>query len=128
MSHEEELQHKIEQGETVQKTVDTYAYKTVFHALRQEPAFQLGDNFADKLVIELSPKPTKSYDHAWLAVGVAALMASAIITVVLIGLKPDVGAFTFLSRHFGLVLFGVFFVIGIHLLDKKIIGKRLKIG
>jgi hypothetical protein len=129
MKNEEELQQRVEQGMSVEKTTDALAYKAVFKALQQEPAFKLSDDFSNNLVVNyLSIKKNKSYDYLWLLAGLTVLVIGAGVSAVIIGFKFNVGVFTFVSRNVGLVLFGIFFIIGLHVVDKSIYNKTFKLG
>ncbi len=125
---EEELQQKIEQGLSVDHSLDSLLYQKVYSALKQETEFQLPAHFADKLIDRLESRSNKSHDHLWIALGVGAFAIAAGVTIYLTGFRANLGIFRFLSGYSGLAVFGVAFILGLQLLDKKISYRKLSAG
>jgi hypothetical protein len=118
---DEELQNRIEKGQSAEDP-DASIYQRVFSALKKEPDFSLPTNFSDVVInrIEVT-KPQASNDNLWLGLGVFGFVLATVITIVLTGFTPGVGAFTFLSGYSGLLFFGVMFILALHFFDKKFI-------
>jgi hypothetical protein len=126
MNHtEEELQLKIEQGLSVEPSLDAQLYRKIYGGLKQETEFQLPVHFADKLIERLEGQSKKSHDHLWIALGVGTFVVAASIVIYVTGFRANLGVFKFLSGYAGLVVFGVAFIVGLQLLDKKIIHHKL---
>jgi hypothetical protein len=123
---DEELQNKIIAGGT-DGSVDGLAYKKVFDAISTEPDFNLPINFADTVITQIESKDAKSttYDMRWLAAGIFVLLLGAVVGAVLIGFKPNFGAFKFWASYPGLFAFGLAFILFIQWLDKKLVNPRL---
>jgi hypothetical protein len=118
---DEELQNQIDKGLSSNNT-DAPLYQKIFRALKKEPAFVLPASFSDDIIrrIEVA-KPEASKDNLWLGAGIFGFVLAAIITIVLTGFNPGVGAFKFLSGYSGLFAFGIAFILLLHYFDKKFI-------
>jgi hypothetical protein len=128
-TQDEELQDNFLTGKT-DDSLDGAAYKKVFNALSTEPHFNLPINFADKVIQQIETKETNSTarEMRWLAAGIFLLIIGAVVGAILSGFRPSFGAFKFWASYPGLFVFGVIFLLFIQWLDKKIIGKSLKLG
>lgn len=122
MNHaDEELQSQIEKGRPGDGA-DAAAYRKVFSALKKEPSFVLPTSFSDDIIKRIEiVKPQTSNDNLWLGLGVFGFVITAIITIVLTGFNPGVGAFKFLSGYAGLFAFGIIFILLLNYFDKKFI-------
>lgn len=121
---DEEIQNRIEKG-LDDSDIDTQAYKRVFNALKKDPEYNLPIQFADRLVSLLEKREEKR-DFYWLAAGILFSIISLIVVVVLVAGHWSIDAFSFLSSHVGLVVFGVGFVAFLHWVDRKIVQKQLE--
>ena len=121
---EEELQHKIEQGQVVEPSADAKAYRDVFAALRKEVDFSLPASFADQLVVRVQQEALRKdalRDRMWFIFGAVLFLAALVVSIVLVQFKPGVGVFTFFAGYPGLVLFGAVFILALHVIDRKMI-------
>ena len=125
MTTEEELQHKLERGLSVEDSLDAQSYRKVFEVLKHEPTFQLPVGFADGVVSEMNARKRNSYDHFWLGVGILIFPVAALVSAYLTGFKLNMGPFKFLSGYNGIILFGIGLIVAIQLLDRKMTQKRL---
>jgi hypothetical protein len=124
---EKELQKRIEAGEfTGNDDPETKAYEQVFKGLHREPDFRLKDSFADKVVSKaVSRREAKSFrEYVWMAVGLVLLLAAFVVTIVMTGFKINFGFLRNLSEFKGVLLFGGAFIIFLHWLDKRLLGRR----
>lgn len=121
---DEEIQNRIEKG-LDDSDIDTQAYKRVFNALKKDPEYNLPIQFADRLVSLLEKREEKR-DFYWLAAGILFSIISLIVVVVFVAGHWSIDAFSFLSSHIGLVVFGVGFVAFLHWVDRKIVQKQLE--
>lgn len=102
----------------------------VSRALEKEPSFELRPGFADRVMSMIREESTvkeQKRDRLWLIVGIASMFCALIfvITKVEFGkLTAGVGVFTFLKGYSGLVIFGILFVIALHLFDKLVLRKQ----
>lgn len=118
---DEELQNRIEKG-LAAEDADASIYQRVFSVLKKEPAFVLPTNFSDDVIIRIAiARPEASKDNLLLGLGIFGFVLAAIITIVLTGFNPSVGAFKFLSGYSGLFVFGIMFILLLHYFDKKFI-------
>jgi hypothetical protein len=92
--------------------------------LETEPAYELPHGFADRVmgIIQrrVSEKEAKR-DRLWLILGLTGILIAFVFAAVAVKFKPDAGIFTFLSGHWGLILFGILFVTALHVVDKRIL-------
>jgi hypothetical protein len=119
---DEELQNKIEAGIPVQSD-DGEAYRHVFTALKQEPAFHVSLPFADRILAKIE-KREEQRDFRWLAFGIF-LSVVALIVVLVITNAWTVGVFSFISGYPGLVVFGIAFILFLQWVDKRVLRKHL---
>lgn len=117
---DEELQNKIEAGIPVQSD-DGEAYRHVFTALKQEPAFHVSLPFADRIMAKIE-KREEQRDFRWLAFGIF-LSVIVLIVVLVITNAWTVGVFSFISGYPGLIVFGIAFVLLLQWVDKKLVRR-----
>jgi len=117
---DEELQNKIEAGMLVHSD-DGEAYRHVFTALKQEPAFHVSLPFADRILAKIE-KREEQRDFRWLALGIF-LSVIALIVALVITNAWTIGVFSFISGYPGLVVFGIVFVLFLHWMDKKLVRR-----
>lgn len=124
MNHEEELQKKIENRETVPASADAEAYRHVFAAVEKEMNFTLPAGFADKVVERIMAEAKRKEalrDRLWFVVAGLLFLGGFVASVFFGEFKPGVGVFTFFSGYAGLIVFGVVFIAILHFVDKKFI-------
>ncbi len=126
MNNEEELQSQIEKSATTGHGLDSRSYQVIFDALKKEPSFKLSNSFEDKVIQKIEERKEAAKDAAWIWIGVASFIIAAVASIMLTGFKFNsfnfnVGTFRFLAGYPGLFIFGTLFVLGLQLLDKKII-------
>lgn len=126
-SHDEELQRKVERGELSDVgSADSRAYHKVFSALGKEVGYELPPRFADQVVARLQRQQSRKYarDYFWFAAGILIMLGAFAATVILTGLKLDLGFLSPMSGYKGLVLFAASFIMLLHWLDKRLIRKH----
>jgi len=121
---EEQIQHQIENGEGIISNEDVRAYQLVFDVLKKEPDFHVSLPFADK-VIAIIEKRDEKRDYWWLAIGILFTVIALIVAIALTNVTWTTGIFTFLSGNFGLIAFGLAFVLFLHWLDKRLVRKHI---
>ncbi len=123
----EEFKNQLRQEGVRSDSHDGLAYQKVFDALSHEPQFQLPHNFADQVIrrIEHKQKESTKRDNLFLILGIGAFIIAGIVGSLMIGFKPDLGIFKFLSGYSGLMIFAIAFVIFIQWLDKRVVRKNL---
>lgn len=126
MNHEEELQNQIERGLPTHDSEDALAYQRVFDSLKKEPNFHVSLPFADRL-IALIEKKEERRDYWWMAIGISLSVIALIVVLVITKVTWTTGAFTFISRYYGLVIFGIVFILLLQWIDKKIVKKRIEL-
>lgn len=131
---EKELQQKIADGVSTPDTADAKAYRAVFNALKKDPGFQLPESFAVRvaaLALQASGVKETGREKWWFASGIIAFLGACIFAITQIDFSkfkfaPGVGVFTFVSNNAGLLIFGLVFIIGLHLAEKKLLGSSKK--
>lgn len=101
--------------------------RIVSDALEKEPAFELPYDFADRVVLKIQQQAVErdaKRDKWWLITGIVAILGALIVAFTQVTFKPEVGVFTFFKGYAGLVIFGVLFIIALHIIDKRIISHR----
>jgi hypothetical protein len=101
--------------------------RIVSEALEKEPAFELPYDFADRVVLKIQQQAVErdaQKDKWWLITGVVAMVGAMIFAFTQVTFKPGVGVFTFFKGYAGLVIFGILFVIALHIIDKRVIARR----
>jgi hypothetical protein len=123
--HDEELQNKIVSG-LGDDSREGMAYKRVFDTLAQEPDFHLPINFAEKVLKQIEVKEEKSTarEMYWLVGGICVLSIAGIIGAIMSNFKPSFGAFRFWASYPGLLVFGIFCVLLVQWLDRKLVRPR----
>jgi high-affinity K+ transport system ATPase subunit B len=123
MKHEEELQHQVERGSVIHDSEDALAYQRVFDSLKKEPGFHLSLPFADRIVALIEKKEERK-DYGWMAAGIFLSVISLIVVLAITKVNWTIGAFTFISKYYGLVGFSIVFILLLQWVDKKLIKKR----
>jgi len=126
MNHEEELQNQIERGLATHDSEDALAYQRVFDSLKKEPNFHVSLPFADRL-IALIEKKEERRDYWWMAIGIFLSVIALIVVLVITKVNWTTGAFTFISKYYGLVVFGIVFILLLQWIDKRIVKKRIEL-
>lgn len=126
MNYEEEMQHKIHNGETGD-SVDELAYQAVFSALRKGPRTEIAPGLADRVVLSLEKRKAvqkSSFDIIMAITGGVLFLMGLIASVVVTGFRPDFGFLKAISDFKGLFLFGVGFVTVLNFIDKQLMRKK----
>ncbi len=121
---EEEIQHNIEQG-LAGNGSEEQAYRTVFNALKRQPAYELPSGFADRVLRRMEARSEKSSarEMFWLYAGLVSFVIAGGIAVGMTGFKMDFGALKFISGYSGLLIFGAAFILGLQWIDRKVVNK-----
>jgi len=125
--YEEELQAKIERGETpAGKEMDVKAYQKVFHALKKDPGYKLSGDFATRIAMQIQARQEGklSNDYFWFGAGLFFLALAFLATVLFTGFRFDFGFLNVMSDYKGLALFGIAFIVLLNWLDKRLIKTR----
>jgi hypothetical protein len=120
---DEDLQHKIEQGDALDTSVEVEAYRKVFSSLQREPDFTLHSSFEDLVIQRIAAKHAmeSSRDGWWFLGGILLFIIGLVVAIVLIDFKPDVGVYSFLKGYPGLVIFAFVFILILNFIDRKFI-------
>ncbi len=120
---DEELQYKIEQGDAQDTSADAEAYRKVFTSLQREPDFSLHSSFEDLVIQRIAAKHIKesSRDGWWFAGGILLFIIGLVVAIILIDFRPDVGVYSFLKGHPGLIIFAFVFILALNYVDRKFI-------
>lgn len=121
MNHDEDLQRRIEAGDKQDQSVHAEYYRTVFKALRREPGYELPQDFAARVARNAvlgNDREESSADRWWWMSGIVILLGGLGYLLTRVSFRPGVGVFTFISSNAGLIIFGIFFVIGLHFVDR----------
>jgi len=100
--------------------------EVVSKALEKE-TFELPHDFADRVVRKIqqeSLQKESQRDKWWFITGIVSMIAALVFVFTNVEFKPSVGAFTFFNGYWGLVIFGIIFVVALHIIDKRIISHR----
>lgn len=129
MKHREEFNTQLEQAGLAEGHKDAQVYQRVFDALSREPDYKIKPNLADRVIARMSleRKESTSHDNLFFVLGLSLMLIVAIVGAVLVGFKPDFGAFKFLAGYPGLVGFAIAFILFIQWLDKKLVKKNLSV-
>lgn len=93
-------------------------------ALEKEPEYDLPHGFADRVMAIIQRKAVEKEakrDRLWLVLGLVGIAIAFVYAATAVQFKPGVGVFTFLSGYWGLILFGVLFVIALNVIDKRLL-------
>jgi hypothetical protein len=135
MTHDDELQHKIEQGDFSSlppDNIDIKAYQEIFKVLNTTPEYTLPDNFANKVVarLEHQNKRNISFEYFWFGFGLILLLASLIVSLSYTSFKLDLGFMKSLAplKHLapfkGVFIFGALFVLLLNFVDHRFIKNK----
>jgi hypothetical protein len=123
---DEELQHAIENNNSLENSVDAQAYQKVFDALTKEP-YRLPIDFADDVVRKIETgKSSLSIDYFWLMVGLVSFIVATVITLGITEFKFSGSIVRFISGYSGLFFFGIVFILLIQYLDKRLLGHKVE--
>jgi len=101
--------------------------QAVSSALGSEREFELPHDFADRVVMKIQQHAVEKEakrDKWWLIAGIVIMVGACVFAVTQVEFKPGVGVYTFFQGYAGLIIFGVIFVLALHILDKTILRKR----
>jgi hypothetical protein len=124
---EEELQAKIERGEIpAGKEIDVKAYQSIFRALKKDPGYDLGADFASRVALKIQRRQQSqlSKDYFWFGAGLFFLAIAFLATVLFTGFRLDFGFLNVMSDYKGLAIFGIAFIIFLNWLDKRLIKEK----
>lgn len=127
MSHEKEIQQKIEQGREEDISIsDLVSYKTVFNALTKEPSYALKQTFADRVLnaLDIKQKRVNRLEYFWIAAGMMSLVIALIVTIVSVDFKPDLGFLKGIKAYRGVAIMAAFLLLIFQILDRKVIRPR----
>ena len=121
MTPDELIQKQIEEGNAPQG-IDGHAYRLVFKSLKKEPITKLSPDFASR-VAALASSPSKKFDwdKFFFIGGIAAFGIALIYAVFVTEFTLSFGEFKFFASYPLLFIFGIIFIVALHLLDKKLI-------
>jgi hypothetical protein len=124
---DEELQKRIERGDSFQNDLDAIAYQKIFSVIGKEPRISLPQNFAERIssIILIKKKKEARRDFLWLSFGVVFLLIGLIVTAALAGLTLQLGFLLEISGYAGVFVFGVAMIILFNILEKRTISNRL---
>jgi len=122
---DEDLKNQFDHGDFPGEGIDAQAHQKIVDALKREE-YTLPVYFADRLVTLIESKERAkeiSRDNLWLGLGLFSMVIALVVAFVLTDFKASVGAFQFFAGHRGLIFFGIFFILVLHWVDKKILRK-----
>jgi hypothetical protein len=125
MTDDNELQRSIENKEPVGNSADAKAYRTVFDVLAKEP-YHLPATFADSVLSKIESRSKFATDHIWMGLGLFSLLVGGLVTCLFLNFRINFGSFKFISGYAGLIVFGIFFILAVQLIDKRLIQKNLR--
>ena len=135
MTHDDELQRKIEQGDfssLPSDNIDTKAYQEIFRVLNKAPEYILPENFANKVVdrLEHQHKRSISFEYFWFGFGFILLIASLVVSLSYTSFELDLGFMKSLAplKHLapfkGVFIFGALFVLLLNFVDHRFIKNK----
>lgn len=101
--------------------------EVVLKALEKGASFELPSDFADRVVTMIHQKAVQKElkrDRWWFIGGIVGIVSALVFAFANVEFKPSVGVFTFFKGYWGLAIFGVLFVVALHVIDKRIISHR----
>ena len=99
----------------------------VSSVLEKESEFDLPPGFSDRVLNMIHQKILQREmrrDRWWLILGIVSMLPMLVYAFTKVKFTPGVGVFTFLSGYWGLITFGVLFVIALHILDRRLFKKQ----
>jgi hypothetical protein len=122
MSDDELIQQQIEDGKATEG-MDADAYRLVFSALKKDPAPQLRDDFAKRIVARaFAPKKSFDWDKFFLFGGIFTFLGISGYAVLATEFTFSLGAFQFLSNYLYFIIFAIVIVVMLQWIDKKILN------
>jgi hypothetical protein len=122
---DDDLQHRIEQGQSGDDSVDAKAYQHVFQALNKDP-YSVPPHFADAVMQRLESKKTSSSkDYLWFATGLLVFLIAAAITIRTTGVSIDFYQFRSILSYSGILIFGLVFIFIIQYLDRILVTRQM---
>jgi hypothetical protein len=129
--YEEELQRKIEHGETLPDDQDVNAYQQVFKNLSKAPDYILQASFADRVMQKVLAKKQaqeSSKDLWWFGAGIFLLVITLIVAFAVsfayIRFKFDFGFLNAVADYKGLFLVAVLLVLIFNRFEKKLFDTK----
>lgn len=122
--NQDDLQEKIDGGDSSDNSPDADAFRIVFSALKKQSFYELPAGFSRRIVAKIEhAKATNetTSDRVWMAGGILCLVLGFAYAITTIDFTPTVGIYAFLSAYSGPVLFGIIFIVVVHLLDKFVL-------
>ena len=129
--YEEELQRKIEFGESVPDDQDTNAYQQVFRNLSKAPDYSLHASFAERVMQKvLAQKQMKesSKDMWWFGVGIFLLVITLIVAFAVsfayIRFQLNFGFLNAIGDYKGLLVVAILLVVIFNRFEKKLFESK----
>jgi hypothetical protein len=123
---DEEIQKKIETNEPLDNSdINVRSYHFVFRAVSKETE-TLPQNFSDKIIAKLVAKQRRESSREWwlFGLGIFLLINAFIVAVVFSGFKLEFGFLKSISAYAGLFIFGAAFIIGLNIVEKRLLHNR----
>ena len=125
---DEELQNRINGNEEPEGYPESEikSYQYIFRALRKEPEYRLLENFAEKIVEQVSAKNKTSLwiEHIWLFLSIPGIIIIYITAILITGLKINFKFPESLSGSWGYLLLGVVLLTLVQIIDRKYIRPK----
>lgn len=109
----------------------------VSSALEKQTDYELSPGFADRIISMIQQKEVQKEsrrDKWWLLGGIVAIIGTLVYVFANVKMNtntllpgkfhPGVGVYTFFSGYSGLVIFGLVFIIALHIIDKRVLRHR----
>jgi hypothetical protein len=127
---EEKLQQAMEQKQQSINNLDQKAYHLVFRSLSLIPGADVSPGFAAAVVVKIEKQKRKAalQELAWMIFAGFLLLISLAVAIVLSGFRIDMGFLKGLGSYSGVVVFGLFFVLLLHFVDKRLLRKKVLIS
>ena len=95
--------------------------------LENEKSFQLSTGFADRIVAMAEARLVKTESNRelwWLVPGIISMIGAVVFALTQVKFTASVGVFTFISGYWGLVVFGIVFILALHFIDKLLLKRH----
>lgn len=127
-NQENELQEKLESGQSMPDTLDARLYQQLFKSLAERPEFTLSDHFASDIVARVQHQQSgaNTREHFWLVFGVVSLVICLMIVVSLnmSTLTINTGFLSAVKDYKGVFVFGIAVVYILHWVDKRFVRSK----